>query len=466
MWTVTLKLTLALPLLIGMAGCARERPALPDWEDAGAFSGSGSRAVPEKWWRAFDDPSLNRQVQQALRENFSLAAAWQRLRAAEAIAARETAGFYPRLEGSLGGELQGGQMPGGLDGNGGSRSNQELNLDLSAGYEVDLWGRIQSRAAAEAFRARATYADYRAAALSLSAEVARTWFELIEARDQSALLDRQVETNEKVLRLLRARFGSGQIRGTDILRQQQLIEATREQRLVQQARAKVLEHQLAVLRGELPQNANVPGGGRLPTLPPPPATGLPAELVQRRPDIQQALARVKAADRDLAAAIAAQYPRLTLDTGLSSDGETPADLFDNWLRTLAGNLVGPIFDAGRRSAEADRTEAVLRERIAQYGQEVLTAFREVEDALARERRQRLRITSLRQQVELAAQTVEQLQLQYLNGVSDYIDVLTALTEEQQLRRDLLTARRALVEFRVALYRALAGGFTTPRETTR
>jgi outer membrane protein TolC len=175
---------------------------------------------------------------------------------------------------------------------------------------------------------------------------------------------------------------------------------------------------------------------------------------------------VSAANQELAVAITNQYPRLTLDAGLTTEGETSADLFDNWLRTLAGNLVGPIVDAGRRSAEADRAEAVLREQIAEYGQEVLTAFREVEDALVRERQQRRRIASLQQQVELAEQTVEQLQLEYLNGVSDYIDVLTALTEEQQLRRDLLTARRALVEFRVALYRALAGGFETPREIPR
>src|SRR5690606_20406380 len=107
--------------------------------------------------------------------------------------------------------------------------DERLRLGLTAEYEVDLWGRIRSLAAAERFLAEASYADYQAAALSLSAEVARAWFQLIAARSQRDLLVDQVETNEQVLELIQSRFGSGQISGVDVLRQQQLIESTREE---------------------------------------------------------------------------------------------------------------------------------------------------------------------------------------------------------------------------------------------
>ncbi len=426
------------------------------------FSGSGLEAAPERWWTVFEDRGLNRRVEAALRENFTLESAWQRLRAAEAVADRESAALFPELEGALDGELSGGDSGGGFGDNGGG-SGQELGLGLTASYEVDLWGRIRTQAQAERLRAQAGFADYQTAALTLSAEVARVWYQLVEAQNQRALLERQIETNEKVLRLLRARFGSGQIRSADILRQEQLVEATREQRIIVESRIEVLEHQLAVLQGVAPQGARVDPVGDLPELPPLPRTGLPIELVQRRPDVRQAFLLVQAANRDLASAISNQYPRLTLTGGFRSESETPEDLFDNWLRNIAGNLLAPLIDGGRRAAEVERTRAVEKQRLAQYGQEVLTAFQEVEDALIQEQQQRRRIASLRGQVELAEQTVRQLQVEYLNGVSDYIDVLTALTEEQRLRRDLLTARRQLVEFRIALYRALAGGFSTERE---
>ncbi len=111
----------------------------------------------------------------------------------------------------------------------------------------------------------------------------------------------------------------------------------------------------------------------------------------------------------------------------------------------------------------NRNKAVKNERLFEYGQAVLTAFQEVEDALIQEKKQVERIHSLEAQVGLVRQTYEQLRIEYLNGISDYLDVLTALTNEQRLRRELISANLGLLEFRVALYRALAGGFETGRE---
>ncbi|MDX1632603.1 MAG: TolC family protein, partial [Thermoanaerobaculia bacterium] len=139
------------------------------------------------------------------------------------------------------------------------------------------------------------------------------------------------------------------------------------------------------------------------------------------------------------------------------------DLFDQWARSFTGGLLVPLFRAGALEAEVDRAEAIRNQRVSEYGQATLIAFREVEDALVREAKQRERIRSLERQVELADQSYEQLRIQYFNGLGDYIDVLVALTERQQLRRDLIAARRALLEFRIGLYRALAGGFETERE---
>jgi outer membrane protein TolC len=160
----------------------------------------------------------------------------------------------------------------------------------------------------------------------------------------------------------------------------------------------------------------------------------------------------------MAAAVSSQYPRLDLTAALSSTTRGANDLFEDWARSFSANLVGPIFDAGRRSAEVNRAEAVKNQRLYTYGQTILTAFQEVEDALVQEKKQTDRIKSLESQVRLAENTYEQVRLEYVNGISNFIDVLTALTDAQQLRRDLVSAKLARIEYRIALYRALAGGF--------
>lgn len=447
--------TLAVGLLA--AACA-PRVATTEWSEPApeAFSESGERVAPTRWWTEFDDPTLDVLVEDALRSNLDLASAWQRLQQARALVERESAFLWPELDGFAEFDAR---RPANGDG-------ESVTLGASAFYEVDLWGQIRSAVDAEEYRARATLADYRTVALSLSAEVTRAWFQLMEAHAQRDLIDAQIDTNAQVLDLIRARVGTGQVRGVDILRQQQLIESTRAQRIAAETRIETLEHLLAVLLGRPAQEgpgAAVPGAARLPGLPPLPDTGLPAELVRRRPDVQRAHLLLHAADADVAVAVAAQYPRLTLSASASTTDSGADELFEDWARSFAANLVGPLFDAGRRGAEVDRARALAEQRLAEYGQATLIAFQEVEDALAVERRQRERIASLEEQLRLGERTYEQLRAEYFNGLADYIDVLTTLTDLQRTRRDLLGARLTLVEARIALYRALAGGFATGRE---
>ncbi|AHM61139.1 NodT family RND efflux system outer membrane lipoprotein [Flammeovirgaceae bacterium 311] len=415
-----------------------------------AFSDSGDAEMPANWWTTFEDQELNAMVSQALDSNFNLMTTWYRFQAARAVADRESSYLLPDIEGSLQVATNYPQ-PNFVGG-------ENLRFGLAAFYEIDLWGRIGSRIAAERFRAEATLLDYQAAAISLSGEIARSWYGLVAARQQLALVEEQIETNEKILRLIRARFGSGQTRAVDFLRQKQLIESTREQKIFTESRIELLEHQLAVLLGVPPQREIGYLAGSFPELPPLPQTGIPAELVQRRPDVQSAFKLLQAADREVAAAISNKYPRFSISAAPSVRANNAEDLFQDWAYSLAANLAAPLFYGGRLSAEVDRTQAVKQQRLYEWGQTVLIAFREVEDALIQEQKQQESIAVLEEQLSLAEQAFEQLRLEYFNGISDYLAVLTALGQEQQLRRDLIAARLNLLEYRIALYRALAGGF--------
>lgn len=451
---------LLVALLFSACSARQDIPQAPPQLPAD-FARTGQVAVPDAWWRSFDDEALSQLVRRALDDNLSLRAGYQRLLQAQAVAERQRAGLFPSIDATAGAERQESERT----------DSSIFSAGLRASYEVDLWGRVQSLSEAEALRASATLADYQAAAVSLSGEIASTWFELVEQRAQYELAETQLRTNRNVLVVIEARFSMGQSSSADVLRQRQLISASRERLSAIEGEIAILEHQLAVLLGRSPGQGNLPIDTILPALPPLPETGVPAQLVQRRPDLRQAWRLVQAADEELAAAISNRFPRVSIEASITTQASDASDLFDNWLSTLAGNMLVPLVDGGALRAEVRRSRAVLEERLQQYRQAALTAIQEVEDALARELQQRRRLQSLDNRLRLADATYRQLRTQYLNGAVSYIEVLTALKEKQDLQRTILSTRQQLLNVRVALYRALAGGIATAetpanRETDR
>lgn len=409
----------------------------------------------------------------ALTSNLDLAATWQQVLASRALVRSESSFLWPQIEASMGAEIQG---PDGRFSEG-----EDLYGALAASYELDLWGRIRAGVQAEEFRSQATFYDYQATALLLSAEIGNIWFQLLTLRHQLALAREQLRVNEDILSLIRSRFTGGQVRAVDILRQEQLLESTRSQEIFYETQLQLVRNQLAVLLGQPPQNPLTVAGVELekmlklqtaeaidlpvlPELPPLPDTGLPLELIRRRPDVQQAHALVLAADREMASAIASKYPRLSVYADAETFANNASSLFRDWAYTLGSNLVAPLLYGGRLQAQVDIAEAGKDQQLYLYGQTVLTAFREVEDALFQEAQQKERLEVLKKQLELSRKTNEQLRREYLNGMSEYLEVLLSLDEQQQLQRDLLEAQLQLLEIRISLYRALAGGFGTVYES--
>lgn len=436
-------------------GCSPKiAPVDLPFESKESFSLAGETSAPDRWWQAFRDEELNRLIEQALETNLSLNAVWYQFEEAGALVDITSSVRWPEL--FL--QLQSGISVPEPDFVGG----ENTQLSLRSNYEVDLWGRIRYSVHAEAYRFQASFYDFKTAAISIAGEIALTWFRLKTATIQLQVLNEQVETNEKVLALIRARFASGQVRGVDILRQQQLIENTKEQRIVLESQMGLLSNQLATLLGQ-PPGITFQVSPQLPDLPLMPETGIPLELVNRRPDVLGAYYRLQASDREVAAAVSNKYPRLNFSLTAALRSNTLIGLFDSQALSISSSLLAPIFYGGRLNAELDRTEAVRQQLLNDYGQTVLEAFREIEDALIQEKKQVERIEYIEKQLTLAEQSFDQLRIEYLNGSIAYLDVLVTLNQQQQLRRDLIDAQRDLLEFRVALYRALAGGFETQKE---
>jgi len=245
------------------------------------FSETGTSSLSDRWWESFEDPVLCGLIDQALANNFDLKTAWDRLSQAEAVARSAGADLYPTLDAETG------TSKNYLRESGQTSDSDSYFLGLTASYELDLWGRIRSIRDVAAFDAKAGREDLRTAALTLSAEVAGTWYQLVEQYGQLDILNEQIVTNNQVLELVTLQFRTGQVGIADMLQQRQLVESNRGEKAQVVAQIKVFEHQLAILLGYPPDQSVAPRISELLDLSPMPETGLPAELIQRRPDIRR-----------------------------------------------------------------------------------------------------------------------------------------------------------------------------------
>jgi NodT family efflux transporter outer membrane factor (OMF) lipoprotein len=443
-------------LFLLVTGCAVHRPhtgVVPEGppvysrqtapETAEAFAG--------RWWEVFGDEQLNALMAEVFAHNLDLAQSFARLRQAEAVIRSTAAAHHPIL--NLGGQAGRSRIPVGLE----EGTANSYRLSLAAGYEIDLWKKFGSRTAAARMDAEATREDIQTLYLSLSAQTAELYFLAVEQRAQIDLTDRTIASFADILNRVENRYREGVVPALDVYQARQNLAAALARRPAFEANLATAEHTLNLLAGRYP---GVPRDVQPVRLPPVSAvfpTGLPAQLLTRRPDVQTAFLRVQASDARIAAAIADRFPNINL---LGNYGLLRSDM---GFATVTGSfwdilisVSQPLWDGGRRRAEVERARAVFEEILARYHQTVLTAFREVEDALVGNRTTEDTILRLEEREEATAAMLRLSLENYLQGLSDYLPVLTAQGLHFEAESQLLAARRQLFSERIGLARALGG----------
>ncbi|WP_319407979.1 efflux transporter outer membrane subunit [uncultured Desulfosarcina sp.] len=407
------------------------------------------------WWESVGSPELSRLINTALSGSFTLKEAWARLQQARSLAVQAGAARYPDLVATGSADYtrrRSESLSGGSEGDG------NYALGLASNYELDLWGRIRSQQEAALLTVNATQADLQTASITVAAEVADRWVRIVSQRLQKQLLEKQLENNLTFLDLIELRFRKAMVSALDVYQQKQVVEGVRARIPLVEAETQLLMHELSVLLGRPPRTDLDLTQTDMPVIGSFPAVGLPADLLANRPDVRAAGLRLRAAEWQVAAARANRLPALRLTAG-AQYGPSDLDLlFDTWLLSLAANLTAPIFDGGRRAAEVDRTLAQADEGLWGYRQAVLTAIKEVEDALESETRQREHIRGLESVMAAARKGLEEAIQRYRRGLSDYLPVLTQLIAVQDLERDLIRQQETLIRYRIGLHRALGGGW--------
>jgi NodT family efflux transporter outer membrane factor (OMF) lipoprotein len=415
----------------------------------------------ERWWLAFNDQQLTLLMNELFANNLELTQAIARMEQVEAAFRITRSAQSPAL--SAGGRLERSDQPG-LTGDFIGDSRQ---LSLAAAYELDLWGKLAARSRAASLELAASQQDVQTLYLGLSARLADLYFVAVEQRAQLALADQVIVSFSDTAARVESRYRRGLVPAVDLYQARQSLAGAQAARHLFAARLAEAEHAIGVLIGRYPQNNQ---GGSLATLPAAPslyAVGIPAELISQRPDLQAALQRVAAADSRVAAAIADRFPSITLSGNYGTlRQEVTAGLIKGEFWSLLGSLALPVVDGGRRLAEVNRNEAVLREAVAGYQQKVLTAFQEVEDALVNNYATGLRVESLMETAKATAATLRLSTERYLAGLVDYLPVLTAQRADAETRSRLLDAQRQLLTDRISLARALGGSWMQEQMNTR
>lgn len=420
------------------------------------------------WWEVFGDPDLDRLEAEALHANQDLKAAVARVGQARATARVARGELLPSL--SLNPSWVRQRYSPNQDPSFGNITANTFNVPLDFSYEIDLWGRVRRNFESARAEAQASLADYYNVLLGLQTDVAQNYFGLRALDAEIATVSSTVELRKEQVKLVRSRFEGGIGNELDIARAETELATTEADAASLARRRTELENALAILAGQNPASFHLPANTFTNWNPRPPEipAGLPADLLERRPDVAQAERSLAAFNARIGVAKAAFFPVVSLTAaGGYLSGEL--DNLFNWdsrVWSIGPSVSLPIFAGGRNRANYRRAQAAYEEQVARYRQQVLIAFGDVENSLSGIRH--LADQSAAQQRALAqARRAADLALQrYRSGIVAYIEVVDASRDALQAERanDQLAGQRLITT--VQLIKALGGGWQSQQLFTK
>ncbi len=443
---------------------AANEPALSP-EEAGSWKvGQPSAAQPRgEWWHVFNDAKLDALEDEALKNNQNLAAMVARVTQARAIARVAESALLPQIDNTTSVTRQKlnpvafGSPPGTV-----SPPQTVIGTTFGLGYEIDLFGGLRNERKAAVSDAQAAAERLESTRLALQADVADMYFS-IEALDREInILERGVQVRTDNLDILRKRVNAGTITELDLSTSVVDLETTRSQLNGARQNRAVMEHALAVLLGKTPAEFTfdkTPLTAQIPVIP----SGLPSALLERRPDISAAQHDLAAANARIGVAKAAFFPRLSLtgSGGLESDTLSHALQWSSRSWAIGPVLSLPIFTGGRNTANLKRSKAVYEEQVAVYREQVLEAFRDVEDSLVTLKTLGLQSQSQITAEDAAKQAEKIANLRYDSGDLGYLETISARRDALETERNGVIIQQARLSATIKLIRALGGGWDAP-----
>jgi len=426
------------------------RASLPDAPSAWAMASERVGPVEAGWLAKLDDPVLTALVDEALVNNRNLQAAAANVQRSWALAGQAGAALSPSVSLSSGTTRSGNIEDTGAD---------SYSLTGQASWEVDLWGRIRAGNQAAVLSAEAAEADYVYSQYSLAAAVARAYFLAIEADRQAETVQNTLNALNETDRIVGVQFEFGLATSQDVALSRSDLARTKASLIAARGSQRDALRALEVLLGRYPA-ADLEVRRDLPTVPALPPSGVPSEVLERRPDVIAAERRVAAAFNSLDQAKAARMPSISLTGSLGGSSGDLTNLVNptNIAWQAATSLVAPLIDGGLRESQVEQASAEQTQAIASYADTVLTAFQEVEGSLDQNVVLQERSVQLEQSAEQANNALRIANLRYEEGETDLLDVLTIQQRVLSSEGDVVSVERARLDEWVALNLALGGSW--------
>jgi NodT family efflux transporter outer membrane factor (OMF) lipoprotein len=410
-----------------------------------------------QWWTVFNDPNLSSLIGKVVESNYDVRSAVARLRQSRAVRGMAASGMGPTVDAA--GSYTRSFTPGVT---GGRRTTNSLQAGLSAGWEIDAFGGVRRGVEAADADVRADVEDLRFVLVSLAAEAATNYADLRSYQQRIVIARENLDTQKRSAELTRKRRGAGLANALDVAFADAQVASTSSQIPLLESAARQTIHNLSVLAGRPPGDllADLSPAGPLPAGPPAVPTGLPSELLRRRPDIRRAEAGLHAATARIGVATADLYPRFSISGALSFSA---ADC-SNWLNWANRAMsFGPavswrLFDTCRNAYNIEAARALQEQALLAYRQSILLALQEVENALVASAKEQERRKALQEAVAANVKAVELATRLYSEGETDFLNVLDAQRSLFGSQDALAQSNRALAINLIALYRALGGGW--------
>lgn len=427
------------------------------WKEAKPQDDIGKGA----WWVVFGDPTLNDLEQQAVSQNLTLKAAAERVIESRANLQVTRGDLYPQVaaQPNLSRSRESGTRPNPPGFPSAAFTSNEFDLPASVSYEVDLWGRIRRQVESARADVQASQADYENVLLGLKSDVAQAYFSVRYIDTELAIFNHNIDLLQQGLNLAELRHNGGIVSGLDVSQAQTLLDSTQATYIGLGVQRAQFEHTLAVLLGKPASEFSLAPDPKL-IVPPMIPEGLPSDLLERRPDVAEAERRMVSTNAQIGVARAAFFPDVTLTAGGGYLSSSLVQLFNfsSLVWDAAASANAPIFTGGKLTGNLVRAQATYEESVANYRQQVLTAFKDVEDALAGLRILEQQEIAQNRAVDAARRTAQISTSRYKEGLAVYIEVIDAerdvLTNEQlaaQLREQRLLTTALLIK-------ALGGGW--------
>lgn len=424
-------------------------PDLPDQTAVDTFS-----MADLQWWDIYGDTLLQKLIRHTLEYNKDMLTAGARIKELAALKRVDISKLAPQINGRLYGEKD-------AENYGGNHysSDPELSAKILASWELDIWGNLRWGAERSKALLMQSIEEQRALQVSLVAQVAQSYFELVALDQELSIVKQTLHARQEGVRLAKIRFEGGLTSETSY--QQAQVELARTATLVPELEKAVAtkENEIALLTGDFPHHilrlkANDNPGLLIQELP----AGLSSSLLERRPDIRAAEKALQAAHAEVGIALTNMFPKISLTAQFGVESDEFSNLLKSPAHFLSASLLTPLFAMGKNRAQLKAQKAAREQSVYQYEKQVITAFKEVSDAIITFNKSK-EVLDLSKNLEQAAKSNNKLaDLQYINGYINYLDVLDAqrgyFDAQIGLNKAMLNQRLALVK----LYKSLGGGW--------